>query len=95
VFGCSLAGFENEFVTNTMHGLEVNGVGRIRLEFVSQPANVVIDCAGARIVFEAPDMAQEFIPRDYPPRTGYQEPEEFEFQGGEENWPVRAPDFHA
>ena len=73
------AGFENESVTNPMHGLEVNGTGRIRLELLAQPQNVVIDRAGAGIVFKAPDLVQEFVPRDHPPRTREKEPENFEF----------------
>ena len=72
-------GFENESVTNTMHGLEVNGVGRIQFELLTQPQNAVIDCPGARIVFKAPDLVQEFVPRDHPPRTREEEPENFEF----------------
>jgi hypothetical protein len=62
-----------------MHGLEVNGAGRIRFELLTQPQNAVIDCAGARIVFKAPDLVQEFVPRDHPPRTREKEPENFEF----------------
>jgi hypothetical protein len=48
--------FENEFVTNTMHGLEVNGTGGIWLEFLAQPQNVVINRASAGIIFKAPDL---------------------------------------
>jgi len=90
----SPVGFENEFVTNTMHGLEVNGTRRVRLEFLTQPQNVVIDCAGAGIVFKAPDLVQEFVPRDHPPRTRDKESEDFELQSGEDNWSVRAADLH-
>jgi hypothetical protein len=78
-----------------MHGLEVNGTGGIRLEFLTQPQNVVIDCAGGGIVLESPDLVQQFVPRDHPPRTGYEEPEEFKFQGGQDNWLVRAADLQA
>jgi hypothetical protein len=77
-----------------MHGLEVNGMGRIRLEFPPQPQNAVIDRAGAGIVFKAPDLVQEFVPRDHPPRTRDKEPENFELQSGEGNWSVRAADLH-
>jgi hypothetical protein len=31
------AGFENELVTLTVHGVEVNGMGRIQLQFLAQP----------------------------------------------------------
>jgi hypothetical protein len=85
--------FENEFVTNTMHGLEVNGTGRIWLEFLAQPQNVVINRASAGIIFKAPDLIQEFVPGDHPPRTRDKEPENFELKSGENNWYVRASDF--
>jgi hypothetical protein len=88
----SPAGFENELVTNTMHGLEVNGMGRIRFELLTDPQNAVIDCAGARIVFEAPDLVQEFVPREYTPWTRNKETQNFEFQSGEDNWSVGAAD---
>ena len=77
-----------------MHGLEVNGICRIRFEFLSQPQNVVIDRAGAGIVFKTPDLVQEFVPRDYPPLTRDKEPEDFELQSGEDNWDVRTGDLH-
>ena len=59
--------FKNESVTNAVHGFEVNGMGRVWLEFLTQPQNAVIDRAGAGIVFKAPDLIQEFVPRDRPP----------------------------
>ena len=75
--------FENEPVTNTMPGLEVNGICRIRRELLTQPQNVVIDRADAGIVFKAPDLVREFVPRDHPPRTRDKEPEDFELEGSE------------
>jgi hypothetical protein len=77
-----------------MHGLEVNGMGRIRLKFLTKPQNVVIDCASGGIVFKAPDLVQEFVPRDNPPRIRDKEPEEFELQSSEDNWDVGAADLH-
>jgi hypothetical protein len=70
-------------------------MGRIWLEFLTQSQNVVIDRAGAGIVFKAPDLIQEFIPGDHPPRTRDKEPENFELQSGEDNWSVRAADIHS
>jgi hypothetical protein len=89
------AGFENELVTNTMHGLEVNGMGRIRLKFLTQAQHLVIDSTGARIAVETPDLVQQFISRDYPLWIRYEELEEFELQSGEEDWNIRAADLHA
>jgi hypothetical protein len=65
-----------------MDSLEMNGTGGIRLEFLTQPQNVVIDRAGGGIVLETPDLVQQFIPRYHSARAGYKEPEEFEFQRG-------------
>jgi hypothetical protein len=53
---------------------------------------VVIDRAGARIVFKAPDLVQEFVPRDHPPRTADKESEKFELESGEDNRAVRPTD---
>jgi hypothetical protein len=89
----SPAGFENEPVANTMHGLEVNGLGRIQFELLTQSQNAVIDCAGAGIVFKAPDLVQEFVPRDHTPGTCDKESENFEFQSSEDNRHVQAADF--
>jgi hypothetical protein len=82
LLGCAPAGFENELVPDTAHGLEVNGTGGIRFEFFTQAPNVVIDCAGSEIVLESPDLVQQFIPRDHSSRPGYEEPKEFKFQRG-------------
>jgi hypothetical protein len=92
LLSCSPAGFENEFVTDTMYGLEVNGPSRIQLKFFTQPQNAVIDRAGAGIVFKAPDLVQEFVSRDSPPRICDKESEDFELQSSEDNWDVRAAD---
>jgi hypothetical protein len=56
---------------------------------------VVIDRAGAGIVFKAPDLVQEFVPRDHPLRTGDKESEKFELQSGEDDRAVRAADLRA
>jgi hypothetical protein len=93
LLGHSWSVFKNEFVTNTMHGLEVKGTAGIRLEFLAQPQNVVINRACAGIIFKAPDLIQKFVPGDRPPRTRDKEPEELELQSGENNWYVRASDF--
>jgi hypothetical protein len=62
LLNCAPAGFENEFVPDIVHGLEMNGTGGIRLEFLTQPANVVIDGTGGGIVLESPDLVQQFVP---------------------------------
>ena len=50
------AGFENELITHTVYGVEVNGACRIQLQFLPQPQNVVIDRAGAGVVVIPPNL---------------------------------------
>jgi hypothetical protein len=75
----------DEFVTDAMYGLEVNGMGGIPLEFLSQSQDLVIDGAGAGVIIKTPDLVQEFVPRDHPPRTGDKESKKFELKSGEGN----------
>src|ERR1700757_2204275 len=52
---CSIdSSSRNEFVTHPAHGLEVNRIGRIGLEFLTQLQNVIVDRTSARIVVVAP-----------------------------------------
>src|SRR2546430_745578 len=78
----------NEFVTNPMHGSEVNGMHRVRFKFLSQFQNVVVNSAGTRIVVVAPYFIQEFVPRDYSPGIRDKKFEHLELHCSEAHWAV-------
>src|SRR5215471_15167392 len=53
-----------EFVSDAMHGLNVNRTRRIRFEFGAQCGDVVVHGPGDGIGIESPDLVQQFVASD-------------------------------
>jgi hypothetical protein len=55
---CKLGVLWQEFVTKTLHGLNVHRLGRMIFQPSSQPVDVIVDGTTIRIVFIFPDLIE-------------------------------------
>src|SRR5215472_684710 len=60
-----LAELWQKFVAGTVNCYEVLGLRRFSFEFLTQPQNMVVDRAGARIVFVTPHFIEQFVARNH------------------------------
>src|SRR5262252_33468 len=63
-----LAELWQKFVAGPVNCYEVLGLRRFSFEFLTQPQNMVVDRAGARIVFVAPHFIEQFVARNHSSR---------------------------
>src|ERR1700722_13943200 len=54
----------NEFISGSVNGLEMNWIGRLRLELLPQMQYLIVNCAGGRVTVISPDCAEELDARD-------------------------------
>src|SRR5215831_2747751 len=84
----------SEFVPDSMHGSKKHRTSEIRLQFLPQTQNVIVDRSGARIIVISPNLVQEIVSRNCPVWIRDKVLQHFELHGSQVHRTVGSADLH-
>lgn len=89
-----LIAMRQELVTNAAHSSKMCRPRRLSLEFLTQPQNMVVDGARARIVLVSPHLVKQFVAGNRSPFIANHVLQYLELHGSERDGLSVAPRFH-